>query len=217
MRTFNTAGPATAYAPPPASAPGAELGPMGVRMSFARDEEIYAQEEQADLVYRVVSGAVRITCLMADGRRHVAGFHFAGEFFGMESGENHAFSAEALCDTVVAVAKRRLVERDSEMERLLWTSTARELSRIHAHMLLLSRKTACERVATFLMEMADRQGRKDKLFLPMGRQDIADYLGLTIETVSRMMTRLQADRLIEMDDPRHVRIRHCAALVECCE
>ena len=125
--------------------------------------------------------------------------------------------SEALCDTVVAVAKRRLVERDGEIERLLWISTAREMSRLHAHMLLLSRKTACERVATFLVEMADRQGRQDSLFLPMGRQDIADYLGLTIETVSRMMTKLQADRLIEMEDPRHVRIRHGAALMDCCE
>jgi CRP/FNR family nitrogen fixation transcriptional regulator len=217
MRSFNSASPASTYAPPAGLAPSAELGPFGVLMSFAKDEEIYAQEEEADLVYRVVSGAVRITCLMADGRRHVAGFHFPGEFFGLESGEHHAFSAEALCDTVVAVAKRRLVERDGEIERLLWTSTARELSRIHAHMLLLSRKTASERVATFLLEMAERQGAKDSLFLPMGRQDIADYLGLTIETVSRMMTRLQADRLIEMDDPRHVRIRQGAALMECCE
>ncbi len=216
MRSFNTASPASTFAPP-AVAPGADLGPMSVRMSFAKEEEIYAQEEEADLVYRVVSGAVRITCLMADGRRHVAGFHFAGEFFGLESGEQHAFSAEALCDTVVAVAKRRLVERDGEIERLLWISTAREMSRLHAHMLLLSRKTACERVATFLVEMADRQGRQDSLFLPMGRQDIADYLGLTIETVSRMMTKLQADRLIEMEDPRHVRIRHGAALMDCCE
>lgn len=217
MRAFNTAGPATAYAPPAAPAPNGELGPMGVRMSFVRDEEIYAQEEEADLVYRVVSGAVRITCVMADGRRHIAGFHFAGEFFGMESGEHHAFSAEALCDTVIAVAKRRVVERDGEMERLLWTATGRELSRMHAHMLLLSRKTACERVASFLVEMAERQNGMDSLFLPMGRQDIADYLGLTIETVSRMMTKLQSDRLIEMDDPRHVRIRLRSALMDCCE
>ena len=216
MRDFQTSTP-TAAPPLFSTARGDLIDQIGVRMTFAREEEIYAQEEETDLVYRVVSGAVRTSCLLADGRRHVGAFYFAGEFFGMESGDLHRFSAEALCDTVVQVMKRSVAERDTQIERLLWTSTAHELARTHEHLLLLSRKTACEKVASFLKDMAQRQGGAETIFLPMGRQDIADYLGLTIETVSRMFSHLQAERVIELEDTRHVRICTRGALVRCCE
>ncbi len=215
MRDFQTSTP-TAAPPLYQSVRGEPIDQMGVRMTFARDEELYAQEEDADLVYRVVSGAVRTTCLMSDGRRHVGAFYFAGEFFGMESGDAHRFSAEALCDTVVTVMKRTIAERDVQIERLLWTSTVQELARTHEHLLLLSRMTAVEKVATFLTDMATRQGRPELVFLPMGRQDIADYLGLTIETVSRMIGQLQAEGFIELQDTRHIRVRTRGSLLKRC-
>jgi CRP/FNR family nitrogen fixation transcriptional regulator len=208
MRSFETASPTSLHLVH--SSPG-------VRMTFTRDEEVFAQEEPADLVYQVVSGAVRTTCLMADGRRHVGGFYFPGDFFGVEFADMHAFAAEALCDSVILVIKRSVADRDIDLQRQLWRAASRELSRSQGHLLLLSRKTALERVSSFLIDMAERQGGSDRLFLPMGRQDMADYLGLTIETVSRMMTRLCADGLIEMTDPRHLRLPRRAALMEACE
>lgn len=206
MREFTVSTPTATLVMTPASVSTSHDGGFGVRMTFARDEEIFAQEEEADLIYKVVSGAVRTTCLMADGRRQIGSFYFAGDVFGVEAGEFHRFSAEALCDLVVLVMKRSLVERDEALRTEVWRATAQELARAQEHLLLLGRKTACEKVASFIIDLARRQGG-EKVFLPMCRQDMADYLGLTIETVSRMMTQLQAERAIALDDARRVRIQ----------
>lgn len=190
------------------------LSQFGVKMAFARDEEIYAQEEEADLIYQVVSGAVRTTRLMSDGRRQIGAFYRAGDVFGMEKGEEHRFSAEALCDTVLLVAKKKalgLAAGQDALERFMAQATARELDRMQDHLLLLGRKTACEKVASFLLEMADR-ATKQKVDLPMGRQDMADYLGLTIETVSRMVTQLQTASIVEFPANRQFVVTNRAAL-----
>ena len=211
MRSFSTATPTANTV----STPADMLEQMGVKMTFARDEEIYAQEEDADLVYKVVSGAVRTTRLLADGRRQVGDFYFAGEYFGLESGDLHRFSAEALCDSVILVVKRSVAERDPQMERALWSATVNELDRTHEHLLLLGRKNACERVASFLADMGRRQNSQI-VFLPMGRQDMADYLGLTIETVSRMLTQLKTSAVIRLEDSRHVNVRNAGAIERLC-
>lgn len=196
------------------------MAQMGLRMSFARDEEIYAQEEDADLVYRVIEGAVRTTRLMSDGRRQVGDFYFEGDMFGLEPGETHKFSAEALSDCTVLVLKKSalmsLAQSDHRIERMIWAATSRELERAHEHVLLLGRKTACEKVASLLVSIAERTGG-DKTELPMGRQDMADYLGLTIETVSRMLSQLQSSAIIAFNGVRNFRITNRAALARLAE
>jgi len=182
---------------------------LGVRMTFAKDEEVYAQEDDADLIYRVVSGVVRTTRLLADGRRQIGDFYQAGELFGLEVGAQHRYSAEALCDCTIQVVKRAALKAhagEGELDRAIWQATCRDLERAQDHVLLLGRKTACEKVASFLMGLAQR-GPEETVDLPMGRQDIADYLGLTIETVSRMLTQLQGSKIVEFASCRQFRVR----------
>lgn len=187
---------------------------LGVRMSFAKDEEIYAQEDETEFVYAVVRGGVRTIRLMSDGRRQIGEFYYPGEIFGLEPGPEHRYSAEALCDCEVLVLRRaalRSFADDEQLERAVWQATRRELERAQAHLMLLGRKTACERVASFLSDMAERRGC-DAVDLPMSRQDIADYLGLTIETVSRMLTQLQSSKIVEFAGCRQFRVRNQSAL-----
>jgi len=205
---------ANAFAAPTNTAANDVMARMGVRMTFAKDEEIYGQDEEADFIYRVVSGAVRTSRLMSDGRRQIGGFYYADETFGVETNGLHRFSAEALSDCVVLVLKasalRSAVGEDT-FQRLVWAETNRELSRTQDHLLLLGRKTASEKVASFLMELADRRSA-EAVTLPMGRQDMADYLGLTIETVSRMLTQLQSALVVEFTGARRFRVNNRGAL-----
>lgn len=187
---------------------------LGVRLRYAKDEEVYAQEDDAEFVYLVVRGAVRTSRLMIDGRRQIAEFYYPGELFGLEPGPEHRFSAEALCDCEVLVLKRsalKAVTDDQALERAIWWATRRELERAQAHLMLLGRKSACERVASFLAGIAGRE-RAQAVDLVMSRQDMADYLGLTIETVSRMLTQLQSRKVVEFAGSRQFRVRNPDAL-----
>jgi CRP/FNR family transcriptional regulator, nitrogen fixation regulation protein len=184
-------------------------------MAFARNAEVYGESEPADYVYKVVSGAVRTYKIFDDGRRQIGGFYFPGDIFGLEVSSEHQFSAEAIDKSVVLVVKRSallaLADRDRDVARRLWSFTAAELSRVQKHMLLLTR-SAEERVACFLLEMAGRLATAEAVELPMSRQDIADYLGLTIETVSRTLTHLQATAAIALPTSRRVELRNRTAL-----
>lgn len=188
---------------------------IGVRMHFAAGEEIYAQEEEADMVYRVISGAVRTTRLLSDGRRQIGDFYYPGDLFGLESGEEHRFSAEALNTATILVIKRSALshygEDGARIERALWAATAQELRRTQEHLQLLGCKSACEKVAAFLLDVADRH-KGEVVPLSMGRQDMADYLGITIETVCRMLRQLQDAAIVEFTGSRRFRLRHRAAL-----
>jgi CRP-like cAMP-binding protein len=188
---------------------------MGAQMSFPRNAEIYGEGEPADYIYRVISGAVRTYKVLADGRRQVGGFYLPGDMFGLEPGEEHTFSAEAIAESKVLVIKQSavmaLAERDGEVARQLWNLTGRELSRVQDHILLLI-KSAHERVATFLLEMAERECAGNAVDLPMSRQDIADYLGLTIETVSRTLSHMESLATIEVPSSRRIVLRNRAAL-----
>ena len=202
--------------PPPSShALLGSLELMGAPMSFARNNEIYGENEPADYLYKVVSGTVRTYKILRDGRRQIAGFHLPGDIFGLEVGETHACSAEAISDATVLVFKRSavvaLAGRDLDVARQLWTLTAHELQRLQDHMLLLIRN-AQERIAAFLLEMADRFAAGNAVELPMSRQDIADYLGLTIETVSRTLTQLENAAAIELPTSRRIVLRNRPAL-----
>jgi len=188
---------------------------MGAAMSFSRNCEIYGEGEPAEYLYKVVSGAVRTYKILSDGRRQIGAFYLPGDIFGLEVSGEHQLSAEAIGDSTIVVISRSaliaLAARDPDVAHQLWTFTARELDRVQRHMLLLFR-SAQERVACFLLEMAERLSGTEAMELPMSRQDIADYLGLTIETVSRTLTRLQTRATIALPTSRRIVVRNRAAL-----
>lgn len=183
-------------------------GLVGTSFKYRKDEEIYGEGEDAEFHYKVVKGAVRTYKLMRDGRRQIGEFHLAGDFFGLDIGERHRLSAEAVKDSNVLVFKRRQVEalaaHNARAANELWLITANHLQHAEDHMLLLGRKTALERLAAFLLEMDFRNGENGVVELPMLRRDIADYLGLTLETVSRSFSELQSEGAVELDGARHV-------------
>ena len=162
--------------------------------SYRKGTEIYGEKEPADYVYQVKTGAARSYKLLSDGRRQIGAFHLVGDIFGFENRSEHRFTAEAIVDTTVRLIKRRslelVAESDAMVARNLLTMTTNNLQHAEDHMLLLGRKTSLERVAAFLIEMDRRLTATGVLALPMCRRDIADYLGLTLETVSRALSRL---------------------------
>jgi CRP-like cAMP-binding protein len=200
---------------PTAGAQPGTIELMGACMSFARNSEIYGENEPADYLYKILSGTVRTYKVLVDGRRQIGAFHLPGDIFGFETGDEHTFSAEAITDCKIIVIKRSavlaLAARDTEVAREMWTLTARELQRVQEHSLVLI-KNAEERVAGFLLEMADRVPTGATVELPMSRQDIADYLGLTIETVSRTLKILEDAAAIEVAKRRRILLRNRSAL-----
>ena len=159
---------------------------------YNRGAEIFGEAEPAEYVYQVVEGAVRSYKLLSDGRRQIGAFHLVGDIFGLENGSAHRFTAEAIVDTTVRLAKRvsleHVAEEDATVARDLLDMTTSNLQHAENHMLLLGRKTSLERVAAFLLEMDNRLNAAGVMALPMSRRDIADYLGLTLETVSRALS-----------------------------
>jgi CRP/FNR family nitrogen fixation transcriptional regulator len=191
----------------------------GFSMRFYRDEEIFGESEPADFVYKIVSGGARSFRILSDGRRQITGFHLPGEIFGIETGDEHRCSAEAIVDSEIALVRRSAVDRrvdaDITAARQLWTLAVSDLDRLRDHMLLLGRKNACERVGSFLLDMAVRAPADHGTELPMSRLDIADYLGLTIETVSRTLTQLERERAISISNARHIVFNNRMALSGC--
>lgn len=198
-----------------------EMARPGIRMTYGRDEEIYGESEPADFVYRVLSGAVRTYRVLSDGRRQVCDFHLAGEYFGVETSLEHRTTAEALCDTVVLAIRRSaltdLARRDIDIAGELWMMSAKRLERSEDHILMLGRKNASERVAGFLVDFAHRIDARDDFDLPMSRQDIADYLGLTIETVSRTFSQFEHLGVLKAHNSRRIRLTNRDALEDMCE
>jgi CRP/FNR family nitrogen fixation transcriptional regulator len=188
---------------------------MGATMSYPRNMEIFGENEPADYLYKVVSGTVRTYKILSDGRRQIGGFYLPGDIFGLEYADEHSLSAEAITDAKVLVVKRSalntLADRDTGVARQLFALTGRELSRVQDRILLLI-KSAQERVASFLLEMAERVPAANSIELPMSRQDIADYLGLTIETVSRTLTSLESSAAIAVPTSRRIVLRNRSAL-----
>lgn len=195
--------------------PEGPLGLMGAPMRFGRNEEVYGEDEPAEFLYQIVTGAVRTYRMLDDGRRQVVAFYVPGDIFGVEAGQVHLTSAEAISDSQVLVVKRASVmaraEHQRELSRQLWTMTVRELQRVQQHSLALI-ESAEERVAGFLLEMAGRCASGAAIELPMSRQDIADYLGLTIETVSRTFTQFVQSGVIALETSRRIQLRNRAAL-----
>lgn len=188
---------------------------IGARMSFAKDVEIYGENEPADYVYKVLTGTIRVYKILQDGRRQIEGFYFPGDVFGMELGSHHVSSAEAVSPATIALVRRSTllaaVAKDPDVSSRLWAHTAYELEQARRHAMLLV-KTAQERVASFLIDLSNKL-TGEAVELPMSRQDIADYLGLTIETVSRTLTQFQQTSAIELATSRRMILRNRQALI----
>jgi CRP/FNR family nitrogen fixation transcriptional regulator len=214
--------PHTAYQPPftgletskPALANS--LAPVGLVMSFGRNVEIHAEGETSGYVYKVLSGVVRVSKLLPDGRRQISTFHLPGEMFGFESDQVHHASAEAVVPTkVVAFKWEGLLDAGSKhlsVVRELLSLAMMTLRHTQDHLLLLGRKNALERMVAFLLEINARTGSRQVIDLAMPRHDIADYLGLTLETVSRMFAELKQRGAIELESARRVHLLDMAKL-----
>jgi len=183
-------------------------GLVATEFSYRKEEEIYGEDEPAEYVYQVFRGAVRTYKLLSDGRRQIGAFLLPGDVFGLESGTSHRLAAEAVIDTTVRLVKRSSLEQaagiDVQVARKLWSMTAGELRHAEDHMLLLGCKNAIERVASFLLEMDRRLAGTGMVALPMCRRDIGDYLGLTLETISRALSQLHADGVLGLSGARQI-------------
>jgi CRP/FNR family transcriptional regulator, nitrogen fixation regulation protein len=187
-------------------------GLVASEFAYRKDEEIYGEGEPAEYVYQVIRGAVRTYKLLSDGRRQIGAFLLPGDVFGLETGVSHRLAAEAIIDTTVRLVKRSNLEHaagvDVRVARKLWSITADELRHAEDHMLLLGRKNALERVANFLLEMDRRLTVAGMMALPMCRRDIGDYLGLTLETVSRALSQLHGEGVLGFSGARQIVLRN---------
>lgn len=187
-------------------------GVVASEFSYKKDEEIYGEGEPSEYLYQVIRGAVRTYKLLNDGRRQIGAFHLPGDVFGLDPDSVHRLTAEAISDTTVRLLTRRSLETaagsNAQVSRNLWTMTAGDLRHAEDHMLLLGRKTAMERVATFLLEMDRRLANAGMMALPMCRRDIGDYLGLTLETVSRALSQLNDQGVLIFSSARQIVLRN---------
>jgi len=187
---------------------------LGWTLKLSPGQALFHEGDPSTRVFSLTKGTLKLYKLLADGRRHVTGFMYPGDFLGISVDDEHAFSAEALEDAQLCWFPRKrfddFLEDHSSMERELYRMAAHELAAAHRQMLLLGRKTAHERLATFLISLADRAHADDSdsviVRLPMSRSDIADYLGLTKETVSRVLSAFRRDRLIRMREIDEIEI-----------
>jgi CRP/FNR family transcriptional regulator, nitrogen fixation regulation protein len=163
------------------------------QFKYKRGTEVFGEAEPAEYVYQVREGAIRTYKLLSDGRRQIGAFHLPGDIFGLENGDIYRFTADAIIDTTVWLATREsvfggLTEVGAAVTLKL---VNRSLEHVENHLLLLGRQTSLEKIASFLLEMDRRLEQPAQISLPMSRRDIADYLGLTLETVSRAMSTLR--------------------------
>jgi CRP-like cAMP-binding protein len=188
---------------------------IGICMSYAPQACIFHENDPAESAYKVVSGSVRTCKFLRDGRRQIGGFYLPNDFFGLESADRCTLSAEAVTNASVLVIKKSALaaaaKHDAAIEYQLLLLANRELAHLQARVLLLI-KNAPERVGEFILEMEKRSKVGNSILLPMKRQDIADYLGLTIETVSRILTSLENCAAIEMPTSRRIILRSRSAI-----
>jgi len=198
------------------------LEEMARSVCFPAKATLFSQGDPADAVYTITSGVARLYKLLPDGRRQIVGFALPGDFLGLAMQEANGFSVDAV-DPVVACrfprkAYAALVDEKPHVLHRLHEFATHELTLAQDHMMLLGRRTAEEKVVAFLLGMRERWAKLDRLSinvpLPMSRQDIADFLGLTIETVSRTFTKLARDKTIVIvpDGVRLMNLEHMETL-----
>jgi CRP/FNR family transcriptional regulator len=193
-------------------------------MCFDARSTLFEQDEPADVVYNITSGSVRLYKLLPDGRRQIVGFALPGDFLGLALSEKNMFSADALTHVTVCQFSRTafsaMLEQKPHFLRRLLSMTSHELTLAQDQMVILGRRTAEEKVAAFLIGLRKRWARLNAtsvhIPLPMTRQDIGDFLGLTVETVSRMLTRLAREKTIVIvpDGVRLLDVARIESMVE---
>jgi CRP/FNR family transcriptional regulator, nitrogen fixation regulation protein len=176
--------------------------------TFLANEVVFAEGQPSDFIYKVIKGVVRSYTILAGGRRKIHSFRLGGDIFGIDSSGHREFYAEAVTFVEVMVARH---DTPNILSQELYDVTIQELIRLRRHGLLLA-MSARQRVAHFLVDLAQRVKQADILDIPMNRQDIADYLGLTTETVSRTLTQLETEGLIGARVSRHIVLRDVFAL-----
>jgi len=181
---------------------------VSATFKVSRGGEIFGEGENAQFVYKLVTGSVRVCKTLTDGQRHISCFHVPGDVFGLERTATHRMGAEALEASQVLMFRRSQVERliasDLDAAHQMLEIFVGKLDNAEAHMFRLGRQSALQRVAAFLVEMERRLGRRDSLELPMTRRDMADYLGVSIETVSRSISQLQRQHALNRSEPRRL-------------
>jgi len=188
------------------------LDTLGSVCRFGRGETIFGEGDQLQCSYRIVSGAVRLSRVTEDGRRQIVEFRSAGDFVGFEWESHYALSAEAVRDVVAVRYMRtrvdRMIEERPDMREGIVALIRNELKAAHEHLITLGCQSARERVANFLLQLARKAGARDgdTLELELGRQDMADYLGLTLETVSRSLSEFKRIGAIDLPKRRKIRI-----------
>lgn len=203
-----------------------DINRIGRRQTIERGQTVLWQGDESLLVGNVIDGVLKLTSSSIDGRDQTLGLMFPSDFIGRPFGQKSNHSIVALTDAKICTFSRGAFDdfaRDHpDLEHRLLQCTLTELDRTRQWMVLLGRKSATERVAAFLQEMATRLADEDaaedepvRFQLPFGRQEIADLLGLTIETVSRQITRLREDGVIDTPDRRSVIVLDRDALDAC--
>lgn len=186
----------------------AVLRSMGNQFRLAAGQPLFHEGDPATRVFTITRGSLKLYKLLPDGRRQVTGFMQPGDFLGVTVDDEHAFTAEALEQSQLCAFPRArfddFSDQNGEMERELYRLAVNELAAAQQQMVLLGRKTAAERFASFIIALAARHERTNTyearfISLPMSRSDIADYLGLTKETVSRVLALLKQRRFVRLD------------------
>jgi CRP/FNR family transcriptional regulator, anaerobic regulatory protein len=194
-------------------------------VDLAAGDALFDEGEPAANVYNLTSGTIKLYKLLPDGRRQVTGFLFAGDFLGLAASEDYIYSAEAVTPVSLCKFSRNdldsLIERAPQMGRRLLGMARHELAEAQEQILLLGRKTAKERIASFILKLSERAVHRgeigDPVSIPMSRNDIGDYLGLTTETVSRTLTRLRSSGVIVMESDRKVSLAERETLQDIAE
>lgn len=178
---------------------------------FAPGQTLFHIEDQARDIYEILSGAVRCSRFTLDGRRHIYRFAEEGGMLGLGIEPQHTYTAEAMTEVVVRRYRQdRITQelvRDSGLQERMFDALNQELAAVRRHVFLLSLMTAAEKVASFLLDLVERAPEAARtIYLPASRADIADYLGTTVETVSRQLSALKRRRVITLPSPKAVRI-----------
>lgn len=200
------------------------LGRMGRRQRVRAGQTLLWEGDNAPVVANVLEGVLKLVVATADGREQIVGIVFPSDFIGRPFGKESPYSVTAMTDAEVCIFNRNSFDEFAgshpDLQQKLLRRTLDELDRARHWMMLLGRKSASEKVASFLLEMSDRllgQGcdadrAHDGFELPFGRQQIADILGLTIETTSRQLTRMRADGVLDLPSRRRIVINDRAAM-----
>lgn len=202
-----------------------ELDAILHHADLSAGQSLFDEGEPANYVYNLTSGCLKLYKLLPDGRRQVTGFLFSGDFVGLANSDEYIYSAEAVNRVALCRFEKpkldNLMTAHPSLEKRLLTMARFELAEAQEQILMLGRKTAKERIASFILMLSERANRRGEpgnpVEFPMSRNDIGDYLGLTTETVSRTLTRLRKSETISMDSDRSIVINDRDALSDIAE